>query len=205
MHQSVRHYFKLRKDGEVVFDDLSEFYLGSWKNAGFEDPYQEETYRKSGLNQLREFTERHNALPIAAESVRMEVHFELPMEGVLLEGRIDQVNPVEPHQSHLVQLVDYKTGRPRTQKDADKSLQLSVYALAARNQMGLEPQGLIFYNLTNNQPVASVRTQKELDAVQQKILAVAEEIRSMIFPPTPGFACRYCEFVPICPVHEEDF
>jgi DNA helicase-2/ATP-dependent DNA helicase PcrA len=205
MHQSVRHYFKLRKEGKVAFDDLSQFYLGSWKNVGFEDSYQEETYQKSGLNQLREFTDRHNAMPIAADRVRAEVHFELGMQDVVLEGRIDQINPVTPHEPGLVQLVDYKTGRPRTQKDADKSLQLSVYALAAREQMGLEPQGLIFYNLTNNQPVASVRTQKELDVVRQKILGVAEEIRRMIFPPTPGFACRYCEFVPICPAHEEDY
>jgi ATP-dependent DNA helicase UvrD/PcrA len=204
MHQSVRHYFKLRKAGKVAFDELSQFYLGSWKNVGFEDSYQEETYRKSGLSQLREFTDCHNALPIAAENIRMEVHFELAMEGVVLEGRIDQINPVKPRVPHLVQLVDYKTGRPRTQKDADKSLQLSVYALAARNQMGLEPEGLIFYNLTNNQPVATVRTKKELVAVQQKILTVAEEIRRMIFPPAPGFACRYCEFVPVCPAHEED-
>ena len=201
----MRHYFKLRKGGKVAFDDLSQFYLGSWKNAGFEDSYQEETYQKSGLSQLREFTDRHNAIPIAAESVRMEVHFEIEMQDVVLEGRIDQINPVKPREPDVVQLVDYKTGRPRTQKDADKSLQLSVYALAARNQMGLEPQGLIFYNLTNNQPVASVRTRKELDTVQQKILTVAEEIRQMIFPPKPGFACRYCEFVPVCPAHEEDF
>ncbi|HEV2245224.1 MAG TPA: ATP-dependent DNA helicase, partial [Terriglobia bacterium] len=164
MHRCVRQYFKLRKDGEVNFDELSQFYLGSWKSAGFEDLYQEETYRKSGLDQLREFSERHNALSIA-EGVQMEVHFELPIGDVVLEGRIDQINPVEPRNPRLVQLVDYKTGRPRSQKDADKSLQLSVYALAARDQMGLEPEGLIFYNLTNNQPVASVRTQKELDAV----------------------------------------
>jgi DNA helicase-2/ATP-dependent DNA helicase PcrA len=204
MHQSVRHYFKLRKEGKVTFDDLSQFYLSSWKNVGFEDSYQEETYQKSGLSQLREFADRHNSMPIAAESVRMEVHFELEIQDVLLEGRIDQINPVKPREPKLVQLVDYKTGRPRTQKDADKSLQLSVYALAARNQMGLEPQGLIFYNLTSNQPVASIRTQKELDAVQQKIVAVAEEIRRMIFPPKPGFVCRYCEFVPVCPAHEDD-
>lgn len=203
MHRSVRQYFNLRKDGEVNFDELSQFYLGSWKSAGFEDLYQEETYRKSGLGQLREFSERHNALPIA-DGVQMEVHFELPMGDVVLEGRIDQINPAEQRNPRLVQLIDYKTGRPRSQKDADKSLQLSVYALAARDQMGLEAEGLIFYNLTNNQPVASVRTQKELDAVQQKILAVAEEIRRMIFSPAPGFACRYCEFVPLCPAHEED-
>jgi len=203
MHRSVRHYFKLRKEGEVNFDELSQFYLGSWKSSGFEDLYQEETYRKSGLDQLREFSECHNALPIA-DGVQMEVHFELPMGDVVLEGRIDQINPAEQRNPRLVRLIDYKTGRPRSQKDADKSLQLSVYALAARDQMGLEPEGLIFYNLTNNQPVATVRTQKELDAVQQKILAVAEEIRRMIFSPAPGFACRYCEFVPLCPAHEED-
>jgi len=203
MHRSVRHYFKLRKDGEVNFDELSQFYLGSWKSSGFEDLYQEETYRKSGLDQLREFSECHNALPIA-DGVQMEVHFELPMGDVVLEGRIDQINPAEQRNPRLVQLIDYKTGRPRSQKDADKSLQLSVYALAARDQMGLEPEGLIFYNLTNNQPVATVRTQMELDAVQQKILAVAEEIGRMIFSPAPGFACRYCEFVPLCPAHEED-
>jgi DNA helicase-2/ATP-dependent DNA helicase PcrA len=205
MHQSVRHYFKLRKEGKVAFDDLSRFYLGSWKNVGFEDSYQEETYQKSGLSQLREFTDRHNAMQISADGVRMEVHFELDMRDVVLEGRIDQINPVKPREPLLVQLVDYKTGRPRTQKDADKSLQLSVYALAAQNHLGLEPEGLIFYNLTNNQPVASVRTQKELDAVQQKILGVAEEIRRMFFPAKPGFVCRYCEFVPVCPAHEEDF
>ncbi len=204
MHQSVRHYFKLRKDGKVSFDDLSRFYLSSWKNAGFEDSYQEETYRKSGLNQLREFTERQNTIPIAAEQIRMEVHFAIEMKEVVLEGRIDQIGPGETRNSGAVDLVDYKTGRPRTQKDADKSLQLSVYALAARQQLGLDPQGLIFYNLTNNQAVASVRTQKELEGVQQKILAVAEEIRRMVFPPTPGFVCRYCEFVPVCPAHEED-
>jgi ATP-dependent DNA helicase UvrD/PcrA len=205
MHQSVRHYFKLRKKGKVSFDNLSQFYLGSWKNVGFEDAYQEETYRKSGLSQLSEFTERHNSIPIDAESVSMEVHFEITMQDVVLEGRIDQISTVEPGDPAKVQLVDYKTGRPRSQKDADKSLQLSVYALAARRRMGLDPQSLVFYNLTNNQPVASVRTQKELEAVQQKIMSVAEEIRRMIFPPTPGFVCKYCEFVPICPAHEEDF
>ncbi|HEX5412248.1 MAG TPA: ATP-dependent DNA helicase [Terriglobia bacterium] len=203
MHQSVRHYFKLRKEGQVNFDELRQFYLGSWKSVGFEDSYQEETYRKSGLDQLRGFSESHNAAP-AADGVQMEAHFELAIGDVVVEGRIDQINSVKQCNPRVVQLVDYKTGRPRSQKDADKSLQLSVYALAARNQMGLEPEGLVFYNLTNNQPVASVRTPKELDAVQQKILTVAEEIRRMIFAPAPGFSCRYCEFVPLCPAHEED-
>ena len=31
-------------------------------------------------------------------------------------------------------IVDYKTGKPKTQEDADDSLQLSIYALAARDK-----------------------------------------------------------------------
>ena len=101
--------------------------------------------------------------------------------------------------------MDYKTGKPRSQKDADKSLQLSVYALAARHHLGLEPERLTFYNLTNNQPVSSVRTEKDLEEVRRQVREVAAEIRRLLFPPTPGFVCKFCDFVPICPAHEEEF
>jgi ATP-dependent DNA helicase UvrD/PcrA len=205
MHQAVRQYFKLRKQGQVAFEEIRSFYLGAWKGTGFEDAYQEETYKKSGLGQLESFVGRHNAMTVDAAGVRMEVSFELEMKEVALEGRIDQINPAGPARSRAVELIDYKTGNPRSQKDADKSLQLSVYALAARDQLDLEPRRLVFYNLSNNQPISTVRTAKELEEVRQKIMEVAAEIRRMIFPPAPGFACRYCEFVPICPAHEEEF
>jgi ATP-dependent DNA helicase UvrD/PcrA len=205
MHQAVRHYFQLRKEGAVSFDDLSQFYLRAWKSAGFQDAYQEETYKNSGLSQLRGFVERHNALPIAARNVRMEVHFELELSGVVLEGRIDQIGPGSARNSDEVELVDYKTGRPRSQKDADKSLQLSVYALAARQHLGLQPVRLMFYYLTTNETVSTVRTEGDLKELQTKIRDVAENIRSGSFDAKPGFACKHCDYMPICPAHEEDY
>ena len=42
--------------------------------------------------------------------------------------------------------MDYKTGKPKTQEDADDSLQLSIYALAARH-MGFTASSLVFINL----------------------------------------------------------
>jgi len=102
-------------------------------------------------------------------------------------------------------LIDYKTGRPRSQKDADKSLQLSVYALAAKRELQMEPVRLTFYNLPHNQPVSTVRSAKDLDKALAEIREVAGKIRSLMFDPKPGFACKYCDFVPICPAHEEDF
>ena len=201
MHQSVRHYFELRKRAIPAFEPIEAFYLRAWRDAGFEDTYQEQSYKKAGLEQLREFVERQNQSPIAAAEVLAEVAFRFPLGDVELEGRIDQINPLGARDDHAAELVDYKTGRPRSQKDADKSLQLSIYALAAREQLRLKPARLTFYNLTNNHPVSTVRTAKDLEETVSTIREVAEQIRSLLFPPTPGYVCRWCDFVPICPAH----
>jgi len=200
MHQCARRYFDLRRQGRVRFEQLQGYFEQIWKGAGFEDDYQERAYKKAGLEQLRVFVTRHETttiLPLAAEA-----HFALDLGDVVLEGRIDQINPLA---DRSVELVDYKTGRPPSQKDADKSLQLSVYALAARDQMHLNPTKLTFYSLTNNEPVHTVRTPKSLDLVISEIHAVAAQVRKQLFPPKPGFACKYCDYELICPAFEESF
>ncbi len=206
MHQSVRHYFELRKKGGVTYSQMEEFYLKAWRASGFEDAYQEQTYRKAGLEQLREFVLRHEASDAPVDAVRAEEHFSLDLGDLILEGRIDQINPLAATgqaKDSAVELVDYKTGRPKTQKDADKSLQLSIYALAARDQLKLRPDRLTFYNLTSNEPVSTTRTAGDLKEAVEEIREVAGEIRGSAFAPTPGFACKWCDYVPICPAHEE--
>ena len=200
MHQCARRYFELRRQGRVTVEQLQAYFDEIWKSAGFEDDYQEQSYKKAGREQLRGFVSRHEAvttLPLAAEA-----HFALDLGDVILEGRIDQINPLD---GNAVELVDYKTGRPPSQKDADKSLQLSVYALAARDQMHLNPARITFYSLTNNEPVRTVRTPKDLEKVVGEIHEVAAQIRQQAFPPKPGFACKYCDYVLICPAHEQTF
>jgi DNA helicase-2/ATP-dependent DNA helicase PcrA len=213
MHQCVRRYFELRRQSEPRFEDIEKFYLESWRKAGFEDSYQEETYKKAGLEQLRRFVELQNANKLPAENVRLEEHFAFEHGDIVLEGRIDQVNPWEPGKPSAaakggayppVELVDYKTGRPRSQKEADKSLQLSVYALAAQRQLKLDPVRLTLYYLTSNQAVSTLRTAKDLDGALQQIREVAENIRGLRFDPAPGFGCKWCDFVPLCPAHEEE-
>ena len=230
MHRAVRRYFELRKSGLVNFSDIEDFYLGSWKDVGFEDAYQEQSYRKAGLKQLREFVARQNNLRLDADEVSTEQGFSLDLGDIVLEGRIDQINPLGPLDGAggaegtrstadrlraapgvtesaampPVELVDYKTGKPRKPPDAEKSLQLSVYALAARRQLQLDPVRLTFYNLTNNQPVSATRTKQDLEGAEGVIREVAGRIREQRFDPTPGFACKRCDFFSICPAHEDE-
>ena len=58
-----------------------------------------------------------------------------------------------------VVITDYKTGRPKSQEDADESLQLSIYALAAREKWGYQVDRLVFHNLEGNTQVSTERGQ----------------------------------------------
>jgi DNA helicase-2/ATP-dependent DNA helicase PcrA len=213
MHQCVRHYFELCRKAKPSYGDLEQFYLERWKNVGFEDAYQENSYKNAGLEQIKLFVEQQKGNKVPPGKIRMEEHFAVDCGDFLLEGRIDQIDPLDAAKSSdtanrasgaPVELIDYKTGRPRSQKEADKSLQLSVYALAARRQLKLDPVRLTLYYLTNSQTVSTTRTPKDLENALEEIRDVASHIRSLLFAPTPGFVCKWCDFVPICPAHEHE-
>jgi DNA helicase II / ATP-dependent DNA helicase PcrA len=202
MHQCIRRYFELRRTKLPSMVEIEEFYLKRWRSMGFDDAYHEETYRQAGLEQLRAFVERHNGIEIDVDRIQMEQPFSIELGDITLDGRIDQIMLVDPVHAGAVELVDYKTGRPRTERDAEKSLQLSVYAIAAKKALHLNPVRLTFYNLTTNEPVSSVRASEDLEQATKTVRDVAVQIRSGRFDPAPGFGCRRCEFVSICPAHE---
>jgi len=102
------------------------------------------------------------------------------------------------------EIVDYKTGKPKTQEYADKSLQLSLYALAAREVLELSPKRLVLYNLADNTAVATERDAKALSKAKQMVAETADSIRAGEFPAKPGpFTCRHCSFKFLCPAHEQ--
>jgi len=119
---------------------------------------------------------------------------------VTVLGRIDQVNRIRGDE---VEVVDYKTGRAKSQKDADSSLQLSLYALATREVLELKPERLTFYNLTTNEAVTSERDEKALAKAREAVATTADLIRAGEYPAKPGFICGYCDFRPLCPAHEQ--
>jgi RecB family exonuclease len=103
----------------------------------------------------------------------------------------------------VVEIIDYKTGKPKDAKAAGKDLQLGVYALAAREVLDLDPARLAFYNLVSNEAVVSTRDEKALKETKETIAEVADLIRAKEFTPKPGFGCTFCDYRPLCPAHEQ--
>ena len=174
-------------------------YERQWSSAGFPDEYQQDEYRKAGRDQLEAFHRSCHDVP--PDVIYQEKRFELPLDhDIVVTGRMDQVNRLSADE---VEIVDYKTGRPRDTRQAAENLQLSIYALAAREVLGLEPARLVLYNLTENQVVATTRDAKTLAVAKGKIAEIADQIRAGNFRAKPGFGCGYCDFKPLCPEHEQ--
>jgi DNA helicase-2/ATP-dependent DNA helicase PcrA len=200
MHTTIKRFMdQLKKGTRLPFEDVARVFETEWSSAGFEDDYQEAEYKKDGIEQLRVF---HAAmLEEGPQILEQEKSFELPMENnVVITGRIDQINSLGRKD---VEIVDYKTGKPKKDADAKKDLQLSIYALAAKEIFEWNPVRLTFHYLQNNQIQVTSRDAKQLDEAQKIVQEAAADIRAGEFGPKRGFMCRSCAYKSICPAHEE--
>ncbi len=201
MHTTIKRLVEqLRKGVKLPFDEVQRIFETEWNSKGFEDQYQEEEYKKDGIEQLRAF--HAGMMAELPQALAQEKAFELPLDNnVIIKGRIDQINSLGNKRD--VEIVDYKTGRPRKDADAKKDLQLSLYALAVKEILELEPARLVFHYLQDNQRQETSRDAKQLDEAQKIVQEAAADIRAGEFPPKRGFICRNCAYRPICPAHEE--
>jgi DNA helicase-2/ATP-dependent DNA helicase PcrA len=200
MHTTIKRFVdQLRKGVKLPFEEVARIFETEWTSAGFEDNYQESGYKKDGLEQLRAF--HASTLENPPQILEQEKSFELPLENnITIIGRMDQVNSLGRKD---VEIIDYKTGKPKKDADAKKDLQLSLYALAAKEIFEWNPVRLVFHYLQNNQIQVTTRDAKQLDEAQKIVQEAAADIRAGEFPPNPGFVCRTCAYRPICPAHEE--
>jgi DNA helicase-2/ATP-dependent DNA helicase PcrA len=200
MHRTIKEFVAEHgKRKKFLFEEVCAIYDREWSAAGFIDEYHEQEYRKAGREQLEVFHRSYCSAP--ADVLHQEKTFELPLEhDVIVTGRMDQVNRLDGNQ---VEIIDYKTGRPKDAKAAAKDLQLGVYALAAEEVLDLDPVRLVFYNLMTNEAVAATREAKALKETKEKIAEVADLIRAREFPAKPGFGCGFCDYKPLCPAHEQ--
>ncbi len=181
-----------------------------WRPTAYVDSMAAEHYRTRSEPALRRFYEREvSTLSRAAD---FEVGFTLELdprdgaEPVRFTGFIDRIDRL-PDGS--IEIIDYKTGRPKTQYQVDSDEQLTAYALTVREGAVRDPDTgerlprasrLTLYFTETDQAISTTRTDEELDAYRDKVLALAARIRSGHFAATPTSSrCRSCDYRRICP------
>jgi RecB family exonuclease len=200
MHMVLKTYYEsVRLERPLSEDEVIELFRSDFAQAVIEDPYQRELYERQGVQQLRDFL----AIAKRAATPRVlhtEERFEVKVGTATVVGRIDRMDDLG---NGKVVIVDYKTGKPRAQEDADDSLQLSIYAMAAREKWGYEAERLVFYNFEENSSIATRRDRLQLEGARAKVEDVARRILEGDFDPTPGYHCRFCSYRNLCPATEK--
>ncbi|HXM20560.1 MAG TPA: ATP-dependent DNA helicase [Terriglobales bacterium] len=200
IHRILLAYYASVRLGRTIEDDqLIELFKTDLRAAGIEEKYQQELYERQGIEQLREFLASCKRAPVP-QVLHTEEGFEMQIGPAKVVGRIDRIDRLD---NGRVVITDYKTGRPKSQEDADKSLQLSIYALAAREKWGYHADQIVFYNLEENSSVVTRRSDIQLQECKTKVEEVARKIAAEEFDAKPGFYCSFCAYRSLCPATEK--
>jgi DNA helicase-2/ATP-dependent DNA helicase PcrA len=200
MHDVLRTYYDAIRAGRPKGDEeLLRLFTDALAGAGIQDEYQQRLYQEKGLEQLREFLAGAKVVA-TPEVLHTEEWFDVQIAGSKVTGRIDRVDRAT---DGGVIIVDYKTGKARTQEDADESLQLSIYAMAAEQKWNYRVSELAFHNLDGNLPVISRRSEFQLEEAKERVQAVARGIAQGDFKAKPDYHCNFCAFRGLCPAKEK--
>ncbi|HXE45335.1 MAG TPA: ATP-dependent DNA helicase [Conexibacter sp.] len=168
-----------------------------WRRGGFGGSEQEIQLRGKATDSLTRYCERFAAEE--AQPTYFERSFSFQMGRHVLRGRVDRVDRL-PEGGW--ELIDYKTGPPKSPAQLEQDVQLSLYAVAACEAWELEgARGAYYYVLDDAKvpvPAAAGR-----DWIEEVATEVADGILSQGFEPTPSYtACAMCDYRLVCPAAE---
>ncbi len=198
VHQVLeRYHLGGRESSPGTLPELLGLLEAGWRRGGFGDSEEERQLRGKAAAALTRYHERFRSEE--AQPVWFERQFTFKLGPHLLRGRVDRVDRLP---DGAYELIDYKTGRPKTAVQLADDVQLSLYAVGARESWQLEASRQAYYYLLDDEKV-EVGESDRGEWVREVALEVAEGILSQGFEPTPSFAaCSLCDYRLLCPAAE---
>jgi RecB family exonuclease len=216
VHAAFEKYARARQAAAAAgqpqpgFEALKAHFDEEWQPRAYRDEVSAGHFRERSEPALRRFYDRE--LASLSEAVAFEVPFTFELEDpdggppLRMAGFIDRIDR-EPDGSIVV--IDYKTGRSKSQAQVDSDDQLSVYALALKVGAVVDPatgepllpaSRLALYFTESDEEVSTTRSAEQLDEFVTRLLATARRIRAGDFAATPSDkVCGWCDYARICP------
>ncbi len=189
---------KSPEERKSLYSEEDKLYLKkmlekNWVNRGYGSKKEAQENQELGWECLEKFfydEKKSNRVPYSVER-----SFSLKIDGVKVSGRIDRIDKLD---DGTYEIIDYKTGKSGSY-DVKKDMQLSVYALAARDSLKIPVSRYSLVFLENGEWLTATRSEADIKKCIDAITSVSQEIALSEFGALPGFQCNFCPYRMICP------
>ena len=195
VHQVLERY---HQSGGRTVDEMLGLLAVGWRRGGFGASDQERQLHAKADGALRRYHERFREED--GEPMWFEKAFSFRLGAHTLRGRVDRVDRL-PDGDY--ELIDYKTGRPRSAAQLREDVQLSLYAVGAREAWGLPSSRQSYLYVLDDAKVPLPVEEVDRDWITETVFEVADGILAQGFEPTPSYAaCSICDYRIACPAAE---
>jgi DNA helicase-2/ATP-dependent DNA helicase PcrA len=195
VHQVLERY---HSSGGRTLDELLGLLEAGWRRGGFGGSDEERQLRAKADLSLRRYHDR--ALADDAEPLWFEKSFQFKMGAHTLRGRVDRVDRLPGGE---YELIDYKTGRPKTAAQLREDIQLALYAVGASEAWELDASRQAYLYVLDDAKVPLPTEEVDRDWISETVFEVADGILGQGFEPTPSYAaCSMCDYRIACPAAE---
>jgi DNA helicase II / ATP-dependent DNA helicase PcrA len=199
VHQVLERY---HSEGSDTLAQMLSLLDAGWRKGGFGASEPERRLLEKARVALTRYHARLHGQD--SEPVWFERSFAFRLGPHHLRGRVDRVDRIAGGTGEEYELIDYKTSRPRTAEQLKDDIQLSLYALAAREDWQLESSRQAYYYVLDDRKVPVPRSERDAKSVKHTVLEVGEGILAQEFEPTPSHAvCSICDYRIVCPAAEK--
>ena len=199
VHRALFAAAEQRRSGRELDDGaVRRIVDDAWSAEPFPDAKLEAVYHRLAT----ELTLGYLRDPERAAAMFHVLHLELPFEtsvnGFRLRGVIDRIDaPASADAPHV--LVDYKTGAAAPASKLRRDLQLALYAIGARRELGLDAIQLRIEYLRDARAVTLDADDVLLQEAEQLVRDLGDGIASGSFEPNPEQRrCGRCSYRLVC-------
>ncbi len=207
MHNCLKDYFSAstkddsqpelfdqKSTADYSWERLQKIFTERWSDYGYDDREQADKYKANGLRILKQIAETTDANN-APKVLSLEKGFTLKIKDYWIKGAIDRMDILP---DGTVEIIDYKTGTPKTKVDFQVKRQLLIYQLAVEATLGLKVSQLTFHYLDDNSKLSFTAKDSDLEKIQAWVVETIETMQDSDFKAQPSILCGYCDFKNIC-------
>jgi len=205
-HKVASSAYTKIKQGEKALESLIIKCLDeNWIREGYQTKSHELETKDTGYRYLKEYLEvgfNKHQIPISLEQSFLvnlpKREGERPLK---IGGKIDRIDQLA---DNMIEIIDYKTGRVPDEKQVDKNMQMTFYALAAHYlkepPLGKKPEEikLSLYYLDGQKKMSTTRSMDQLNDCIEEIYKVRRAIEESDFKCSNHMFCENCEFSLFC-------